>query len=58
MRSGDATSRKIGRRAGVVDGFQVIANTVEPFESSTLGNLLSKDDCRATLLDEMEERRP
>jgi hypothetical protein len=58
MVSADAASWQIRRRCGVSCAFQVSANMVEPCEPSSAGNLFAKDDCRATLADEAEERRP
>jgi hypothetical protein len=53
-----ARSAQICRRSGVACAFQVSANVIEPSESSSTGNLLAKDAWRATLADEVEERRP
>ena len=58
VRRPDARSAQIRRRSGVASAFQVSANMVEPRESSSSGNLLAKDACRAALADEVEERRP
>ena len=58
VRCADASSAQIRRRSGVTCVFQVNENTVEPRESSSSGNLFTKDDWRAALADEPEERRP
>ena len=58
VRGADARSAQIGRPDGVTRSFQVSVNKVEPLEASRTRNLLSKDDCRAALLDEVEPRRP
>jgi hypothetical protein len=41
---------------GVFQGFQVTSHKAEPLRSGR--NLLSKDDCRAALLDEVLPERP
>ena len=58
VRSTDARSRKRDRPEGVVQAFQVILNKVEPRFCVLARNLLSKDDCRAALADEVEPARP
>lgn len=58
VRSADAASWQIRRRCGVSCSFQISANAVEPRPSITSGNLLAKDNARAALSDEAEERRP
>jgi hypothetical protein len=58
VRSPDAVCAKIRRRSGVTCVFQVCCHMVEPSESSSAGNLFTKDACRAALADEVEERRP
>jgi hypothetical protein len=58
VRSTDARRRKRDRPDPVSHAFQVILNKVDPRVCVTARNLLSKDRCRAALLDEVEERRP
>ncbi|CUX25631.1 hypothetical protein AGR5A_Cc20261 [Agrobacterium genomosp. 5 str. CFBP 6626] len=58
VRSTDARRRKRDRPDSVTHGFQVILYKVDPRVCVLTCNLLSKDDWRATLLDEVEERRP
>jgi hypothetical protein len=58
VRSADARSRYRDRPEGVVQGFQVILNSVDPEVRSAACNLFSKEDCRAALLDEAEPDRP
>ena len=54
MRSTDARSAQIRRPEGVARSFQVRRNKVEPPEAVRARNLLSKDDWRAALGDELE----
>jgi hypothetical protein len=54
----DARSRQTDRPHGVVFSFQVIAKTVEPAVSNRVFNLLTKDDWRAALFDELIPRWP
>jgi hypothetical protein len=58
MRRTDARSAQICRPDGVALAFQVSVNKVEPSEAVLARNLLSKDDERLALLDEMEPVRP
>jgi hypothetical protein len=58
MGRADARSAEINRPAGVARSFQVSLYKVEPTKSVLARNLLAKDDCRATLSDEVEEGRP
>jgi hypothetical protein len=58
VRSADACSRQIRRCAGVASSFQVSEYKIEPRPAKFARNLLSKDDCRATLRDEMEPHGP
>jgi len=58
MRSADARSRDIGRCEGVANSFHVSLNKVEPAVPNRCFNLLTKDDARAALLDEVEPERP
>jgi len=53
VRSTDARRRKRDRPDGVIQGFQVSLYKVEPRICVLARNLLSKDDCRAALRDEM-----
>jgi hypothetical protein len=53
MGRADARSAKINRPAGVARSFQVSLYKVEPTEAVKACNLLAKNDCRATLLDEI-----
>jgi hypothetical protein len=46
------------RPDGVVVRFQIVINTIEPHTSVRARNLLSKDDCRAALAEELEPDRP
>jgi hypothetical protein len=48
----DACSAQIGGPDGISQAFQVSAYSGEPFTSSAVRNLLSKDCCRAALGDE------
>jgi hypothetical protein len=58
VRSADARRAQIERCAGVVRCFQVIVNQVPPSQGIAARNLLSKDDARAALLDEVVPGRP
>jgi len=58
VRSTDARRRKRDRPDGVTHAFHVILYKVDPSIDVLACNLLSKDDCRLALFDEMEERRP
>jgi hypothetical protein len=58
MRSTDARRRERDRPDPVIQAFQVILYKVDPRICVTACNLLSKDDCRAALLDEPVEMRP
>jgi hypothetical protein len=58
MRSTDARRRKRDRPDPVSQAFQVILYKVDPRICVAARNLLSKDDCRAALADEVEEVRP
>lgn len=58
VRRTDARSAQIRSPDGVARCFQVSVNKVEPVEAVTARNLLSKDDCRAALFDEVMPRRP
>jgi hypothetical protein len=58
VRRTDARSAQICSPNGVVRAFQVNVYRVEPHEASRARNLLSKDDCRLALADEVEEGRP
>jgi hypothetical protein len=58
VRSTDARRRERDRPDAVTHGFQVILNKVEPRLCVLARNLLSKDDCRASLLDEVEPGWP
>jgi len=58
VRGADARSRHTDRPAGVVFTFQVSLNKVEPAVVNCCFNLLSKDDCRAALADEIEPVGP
>jgi len=54
VRSADARRAQIRRPDGVTASFQVSENNVEPPKAILARNLLSKEDWRATLLDECE----
>lgn len=54
----EARSAQISRPDGVARSFQVSRYKVEPTEAVLARNLLSKDDWRAALLDEIIERGP
>ena len=58
VRSTDARSRERDRPKGVVQDFQVIVNKVEPRLCSLARNLLSKQDWRAALADEVVPSGP
>jgi hypothetical protein len=58
MRRAEARSAQIGRPEGPARSFHVSAYKVEPSEAVFARNLLSKDDCRSALFDEMEESGP
>ena len=58
VRSADACSRETNRPDGVVFSFQVIANKVEPPVGNRAFNLLTKEDWRAALADEVIPRWP
>jgi len=58
MRRADARSAQICRPDGVARGFHVSTYKVEPTEAVLARNLLSKDDCRLALADEVVPMRP
>lgn len=58
VRSPDPRSAQICRPDGISRSFQVKRNSIEPRKASWTRNLLAKDDCRLTDVDEMEETRP
>lgn len=58
MRGTDARRRKRDRPEGVTQGFQVIVYKVDPRISVFARNLLSKDDWRLALADEVIPGRP
>jgi hypothetical protein len=58
VRRADARSRKTGIPVGVADSFQVSLNKVTPAMPNRRFNLLTKDDRRATLRDEVMECGP
>jgi hypothetical protein len=58
MRRTDARRRKRDRPEGVTQVFQVIVYKVEPRACVAARNLLSKDDCRLALFDEVLPGRP
>jgi hypothetical protein len=58
MRSAEARSAQIDRPAGVARCFQVSLYKVDPSKSVFTRNLLTKDDTRSTLADEVEKRWP
>lgn len=58
MRSAVERAAGIDRPEGVTRSFHVVLNKVEPVEAVAACNLLAKDDWRAALADEVEERRP
>jgi hypothetical protein len=51
MRRADPRSTQIGGPDGISQTFQVKAYSGEPVKPGAARNLLSKDDCRAALLD-------
>jgi hypothetical protein len=53
VRGADARSRERNTPEGVTHAFQVSVYKVDPSIDSLACNLLAKDDCRATLVDEM-----
>jgi hypothetical protein len=58
VRSPDARSRDTDRPEGVAFSFQVRLNKVEPAVVNRRFNLLTKDDARLALLDEVEPCGP
>ena len=58
MRSADPRSAQIGGPDGIAQCFQVSAYSGEPRPSIRARNLLSKDDWREALGDELAEDRP
>ncbi|MEO6147333.1 MAG: hypothetical protein ABIT70_09845 [Sulfuriferula sp.] len=58
VRCADARSRQTDRCKGVADSFQVILYKVEPAMPNCRFNLLTKDDWRIALADEVVERWP
>jgi hypothetical protein len=58
VRRTDARSAEIRRPEGVARSFQVSVYKVEPSESVLARNLLTHDDARVALFDEVMERRP
>jgi hypothetical protein len=58
VRCPDASSAQIGRPDGVACGFQVSRYSVEPRPAVAARNLLSKEDCRAALADELGDDGP
>jgi hypothetical protein len=58
VRRADPRSAQIRSPDGVTRSFQVSVNSVEPLEAVRARNLLSKDDWRPALLDELEPRGP
>jgi hypothetical protein len=58
VRRTDARRRKRYRPEGVTQGFQVSVYKVDPSICVFARNLLSKDDCRAALADEVVEGWP
>ena len=58
MRRSDARSAQIGGPNGIAIGFQVKANSSEPFRSIAARNLFSKQDWRAALGDKPVEGGP
>ena len=58
VRGADARSAQIDRPDGVARTFQVSVYSVEPSEAVLARNLLSKDDWRAALADEIEPGGP
>jgi hypothetical protein len=58
VRRGDARSAQIGGPDGISQCFQVSAYSGEPLTSKAARNLLSKDDWRSALGDEVAEDGP
>lgn len=58
MRRPEARSRETDRPEGVTDSFHVSLNKVEPAVADRCFNLLTKDDARLALADEVEPDRP
>jgi hypothetical protein len=58
VRGADARSAQIGSPDGIVQCFQVSAYSVEPRPAVSARNLLSKDDWRAALLNELDPDGP
>jgi hypothetical protein len=58
VRGTDARRRESDRPDGIGQAFQVIAYKVEPRFCVLARNLLSIEDCRSALADEVEEVRP
>jgi hypothetical protein len=58
VRRSDARSAQIGSPDGISQVFHVKANSGEPFTSIRARNLLSKDDCRTALGDEVVKSGP
>jgi hypothetical protein len=58
VRRSDARSAQIGSPAGISQFFQVSANSSEPLSPIRARNLLSKDDCRTALGDEIVKSGP
>jgi hypothetical protein len=58
VRRADAVCSEYGVPAGVALAFHVCVNKVEPTVANCCRNLLSKDNLRAALSDEVEPRRP
>lgn len=58
MRGADARSAQIGGPDGISQCFQVSAYSGEPSPAICARNLLSNDDCRQALGDEVPHDRP
>jgi hypothetical protein len=58
VRGADARRRKRDRPEGVTQGFHVSLYKVDPYISVFAANLLTKDDDRASLSNEMEPCGP
>ena len=58
VRCADAVCSQYGRPAGVAFAFQVCRYSIEPALADRACNLLAKDQLRAALADEPEERGP
>jgi hypothetical protein len=58
VRGTEARSRERDRPEGVTHGFHVIVYKVDPRPDISACNLLTKDDCRAALCDEVVPGRP